>query len=458
RRTQTYPAVQTAGLLIQFAEPITALVIYPFIIQFVRDTGVTGGDETKTGFAGIIEAVFFLAECLTVVYFGRASESDRYGRRPVLLFGPVGLAIAMLGFGPSKRFWSLVIFRCLQGAFNGNIGVSKSVMAEVSDSTNVAEIYSLLPLMWTVGATLGPFIGGTFANPASRYPDSLGKIRIFQEFPYLLPCALAGALALTAFAFGVFGLKETLPSAIARQAKAKRGTETEPLIIAEPIHSCQPDTEEPVPRLRDLIVRPVLIALLNHGFLSFCQMSYEVLATSCGFLSVSRNDQRIPFSPLYIGRIMGAAGLLKVLFQLFLSAKMIRYFGARKIFITAFCSQAGGFLAYPFLTFFARRAGRVDATVIAVIIFQMSANWIILAYIRMHTNVDSAPTQNSLGAVNGLAQMVSSTLRSIAPTVTASSTLVSHRLLGSFVLCGLSLCGLRAFLLLPRKLRSEGGS
>lgn len=41
--------------LIQFAEPITASVIYPFINQFVRDTGVTGGDQRKTGYyAGII--------------------------------------------------------------------------------------------------------------------------------------------------------------------------------------------------------------------------------------------------------------------------------------------------------------------------------------------------------------------------------------------------------------------
>ena len=42
-------------LLIQFAEPITGHVIFPFINQFVRETGVTGGDETRTGyFAGII--------------------------------------------------------------------------------------------------------------------------------------------------------------------------------------------------------------------------------------------------------------------------------------------------------------------------------------------------------------------------------------------------------------------
>jgi len=41
--------------LIQGAEPVTATVIYPFINQFIRDTGITKGDEAKTGYyAGII--------------------------------------------------------------------------------------------------------------------------------------------------------------------------------------------------------------------------------------------------------------------------------------------------------------------------------------------------------------------------------------------------------------------
>lgn len=38
--------------LIQFSEPITALCIYPFINQFIRETGITGGDEKKTGYYG----------------------------------------------------------------------------------------------------------------------------------------------------------------------------------------------------------------------------------------------------------------------------------------------------------------------------------------------------------------------------------------------------------------------
>ena len=42
-------------LYLQLAEPITSTVIYPFVNQLVRETGVTGGDERKTGyFAGLI--------------------------------------------------------------------------------------------------------------------------------------------------------------------------------------------------------------------------------------------------------------------------------------------------------------------------------------------------------------------------------------------------------------------
>ena len=41
--------------LMRFTEPLTATVLYSFVNQFVRDTGVTHGDERKTGYyAGVI--------------------------------------------------------------------------------------------------------------------------------------------------------------------------------------------------------------------------------------------------------------------------------------------------------------------------------------------------------------------------------------------------------------------
>ncbi|KAJ7149651.1 major facilitator superfamily domain-containing protein [Mycena filopes] len=447
-------------IFIQFSEPVTALVIYPFIIQFVRDTGITGGDESRTGyFAGIIESIFFLAECLTVVWFGRAS--DRYGRRPILLIGPVGLALSMLGFGLSKRFWSLVVFRCFQGAFNGNIGVSKSVMAEISDSTNAAEIYSFMPFMWTVGATLGPFIGGSLANPAVTFPDSWGRIPLLREFPYLLPCATAAALAFGAFVFGFLGLKETLPSAIARRKRAVTGTETEPLIPDSTAASLDHASDDPPPPLRALFVRPVLISLMSHGFLCFCQMSYDVLVPLVYATPIALGG--LGLTPLHIGRIMATLGLLNTITQIFFSARLIRHFGPRAIFITAFCALAGAFALYPLLRHFAREAGGVDWRVIAVMVVQMSSSFVVFPTFACTQIfiVDAAPTPNSLGTVNGLAQMVASTLRSLAPVATASlfATSVSHNLLGGnmvfLVLSAVALAGVRAAVALPRRLKGE---
>ena len=79
---------------IQFAEPITALVIYPFINQFVRDTGVTKGDERKTGYyAGIIVSFFLCCRnvfnwpWLSGIYVLLGRDVDRF---------PVGLVIRSL--------------------------------------------------------------------------------------------------------------------------------------------------------------------------------------------------------------------------------------------------------------------------------------------------------------------------------------------------------------------------
>lgn len=56
RRRTPLPWLQLSIVyLIQSAEPVVASVIYPFINQFVRETGIVGQDEKKTGyFAGVI--------------------------------------------------------------------------------------------------------------------------------------------------------------------------------------------------------------------------------------------------------------------------------------------------------------------------------------------------------------------------------------------------------------------
>jgi len=285
------------------------------------------------------------------------------------------------------------------------------------------------------------------------------KINLLREFPYLLPCATAGALAFCAFIFGVFGLKETLPAAIARQKKVQLGTETEPLLPDREVSAPADPPSEPPP-MRDLFTRPVLIALSNYAFLCFCQMSYDVMIPLMYATPIELGG--LGLSPLYIGRLMGLVGFLNVFMQIFLSAKAIRRFGPHRIFTATFCCLPISFLAYPILNYLARRAGRVDAAVIAVMVLQMSAPFVVFPTFACASIfiVDAVPTQNSLGSLNGLAHMVGSILRSVAPSLVGSlfSASVSRLLLRGnlvyVVLCGITLCGLRVTLLLPTKLRS----
>jgi MFS family permease len=72
-----------------------------------------------------------------VLQWGRAS--DRIGRKPILLGGLLGISLSMIGFGLSRQFWSVVLARCAEGALCGNIGVTKGMVAELTDSTNMAQ-------------------------------------------------------------------------------------------------------------------------------------------------------------------------------------------------------------------------------------------------------------------------------------------------------------------------------
>lgn len=142
---------------------------------------------------------------MCVLQWGRLS--DRIGRRPVLCVGLFGLAASMTCFGLSKSFTGLVLSRALSGALNGNIGVMKSMVAEMSDSTNQALAFSMIPIVWIVGATTGPLIGGSLQHPAERWP-SVFDTKLWRTYPYLLPCAVAALFPVLGVGIATFILKE----------------------------------------------------------------------------------------------------------------------------------------------------------------------------------------------------------------------------------------------------------
>ncbi|KAF9262457.1 MFS general substrate transporter [Marasmius fiardii PR-910] len=456
-------------LLIQGVEPITAGVIYPFIPEFIATTGITRGDESKIGYyAGIVESLFFLSESLTVTLWGRAS--DLYGRRPILLFGPLGLIFAMLGFGLSKTFWPLVVFRCAQGMFNGNIGVTKTVLAELSDDTNRPDAFALISVAWTSGATLGPAIGGFFANPATRWPNTFGEIVFFQNYPYFLPCVVAGLFALLAFIFALLGLKETHPLYKVKPSRGPDSGENRGLLseggntrdgygtistesVPEENHNAARDRSRES-SYRSLMTPGLKTTLISQGFLALTDMSYVVLIPL--IYSASTHLGGLGFAPFQIGTILGIVMFVNALNQATFSKWLVKKFGARTLFIVSYGCFLANFVGLMVMRMLVKRAGEVTTTVWVVLVVQQIFSLAIsTAYTSMHILiVDNAP-KGSLGTVNGLAQMISSGTRAFGPAFASSLFALSLQsgLLGGYfvdaVLIGITVTGVWFAVQLP---------
>jgi MFS family permease len=97
----------------------------------------------------------YAGEALSVWCWGLLS--DKFGRKPILLVCSFGLALTLVSFGLSTTFAGLAISRLSEGLLNGISGTIKAILAELAngDEENLAEVFSLMPVIWAVGATIG---------------------------------------------------------------------------------------------------------------------------------------------------------------------------------------------------------------------------------------------------------------------------------------------------------------
>jgi MFS family permease len=77
--------------------------------------------------AGYMASAFMFAQFLTAIMWGKAADSEYFGRKKVLLIGLLGTGISSVGFGFSQTFWTAIAFRIAGGLLNGNVGVMRTV-------------------------------------------------------------------------------------------------------------------------------------------------------------------------------------------------------------------------------------------------------------------------------------------------------------------------------------------
>ena len=138
------------------------------------------------------------------------AASDRYGRRPALLGGLLGTALSAICFGFSPTYSFAVLSRFIWGILNGNIGVTKTYLGEISDDTNSARGMALYGVIGGSGRIFGPLLGGLLYDPARLYPAAFGS---FEHFPFALPALFVSFYCLCMLPFVAALLPETLVTA-----------------------------------------------------------------------------------------------------------------------------------------------------------------------------------------------------------------------------------------------------
>ncbi|WOG91048.1 hypothetical protein DCAR_0310296 [Daucus carota subsp. sativus] len=187
------------------ALPISSL--FTFVYFMIRDFQIAEREEDIGYYAGFLSSSFMFGRALTSVLWGILA--DRYGRKPVIIFGTISVVIFNTLFGLSTSFWMAVSTRFLLGSLCGILGPMRAYATEVCRREHQSLGLSVISTSWGVGLVIGPAIGGYFAQPAENYPNIFSEKSIFGRFPYFLPCLL---ISLFAFLVSIisFWLPETL--------------------------------------------------------------------------------------------------------------------------------------------------------------------------------------------------------------------------------------------------------
>jgi DHA1 family tetracycline resistance protein-like MFS transporter len=269
-------------------------LIMPVMPDLLRE--VDGGNLSDAAiWGGILATTFAAMQFLFGPVVG--SLSDRYGRKPILVFSLVIMAFDYVLMAFAGTIWLLLIGRIIGGITASTHATAAAYIADVSKPEEKAANFGLIGAGFGIGFVFGPVIGGLLA-----------------EFGTRAPFWAAAVLALSNAIFGWYVLKESVTDANRRAFDWKRAN--------------------PFGAFKSIGSFPGLGALLLVYF--FYQVSSVVYPAVWSFFTA----ERFAWSPGTIGLSLAIFGISFALVQGLLVAPSIKLMGHRKTVIVGLILEA----------------------------------------------------------------------------------------------------------------------
>ncbi len=235
-------------------------------------------------------ASFSLAQFIATPLIGKLS--DKYGRRPLLLYSLLGTSISLALFASAQTVFMLFLARILDGITGGNVSVAQAVISDTVQGKDRAKAFGMLGASFGFGFLLGPALGG-----------------ILSQHSISLPFWVAAGMALLGTIIGFFILPETI----------------------DPAHKHKVHSNPIDPKVLLQIAKKSGVGyLLLAGFI-ISLASNAFIITFQSFTNVTLN-----MSPRDIGLLFTLVGLLSIIMQAVGVSWLLKKFKSRsKLIFTA---------------------------------------------------------------------------------------------------------------------------
>jgi multidrug resistance protein len=245
----------------------------------------------------LIPMLYAAAQFFAAPLLGKLS--DRYGRRPVILYSITAAAFGYFLFGIGGALWVLFLSRLIDGFGAGSASTAGAYVADVTPPQDRAKNYGFLGLAFGLGFILGPVLGG-----------------LLSQISLNAPVFAAGTLSLLAAVVGFFILPESLP-------KEKR--ETKPLRLAD---------LNPFASVFEMLRRPTVGGLLIAQFLFFF-----VFNGNNSMLPVFMIE-KFTAQPWQVAMLFATGGIVMAIMQGALVGPLVKRFSEKPLTINSLVLQA----------------------------------------------------------------------------------------------------------------------